>query len=267
MRAVASAAALTCFLCATSQAGAVLESGMRDLPNGKEKQTTTMLVDNGMVHVETLETGKTSPESGMIFKNDTLIMLDHRKKTYTVMDKATLQQWAEKAGAVMKQMEKQLAGMTPEQRAKVEKMMGKTPGGQKPKHVPPEYVRTARTEKAGSYRCQVWEGRREGAKVLEVCTTTTRIAGGDELIQAMKRMTAMTEDALKSLDSPWLQDSMSEEWEAIGKIEGFPVVTRTFTNGKAETETTLKSARSEAVPASQFEPPTGYTRKTLDFGS
>src|SRR6185295_14383312 len=130
---------------------------------------------------------------------------------------------------------------------------GKQPGGKKAKHVAQEFTRTTRTERAGGYSCQVWEGKRAGVKVSEVCATTSTVAGSADVINAMKSLKAMTDELMESLDSFSMQSSANEEWEALGKIEGFPVITRTYSNGKPESETALKSARNGAVPASEFE--------------
>lgn len=249
----------------TAQAGTVIETVERVLPSGKETSVVTVQVDNGRMRVEELETGAKAAESAVIFKDDAMIIVDHKKEKYTVMDRATLQQVAGTVSDAMKQLEAQLAGMPPEQRAMVEKMMGKqAPGSQKPRRMAPEFTKAGRTERVGGYTCQVWEGKRDGVKVTEHCVAPYgSVAGGEELMKVMKSMMSMVEDAMQSLDSDWLRGSVRSEWEGIKSIDGYPVLTRTFTDGKADSEHALRSAQSATIAPSQFEVPVGYKRQEL----
>jgi hypothetical protein len=260
-------AASASLLCAgaLAQAGVVYETVERDLPGGQETAVTTIQVQDGSMRVDTLKAGQKSPESSMIFTGDAIIGIDHGKKQYTHMDRAQLKQFAGQVNQAMKEMEAQLASMSPEQRAMVEKMMGRNmPGAGKPKRVAPQFTRTSRTESAAGYTCQVWEGHRDGEKITEHCVVPYgRLTGGDEMGQVMKNMTAMMDELLAAMDSAWLTGLVRSEWEGLRTIDGYPVISRTFAAGKATDEYSLRSARAASLPAAQFTPPAGYTRKDL----
>jgi hypothetical protein len=260
-------AAVAGFFCAAglAQAGVVYETVERDLPGGQETAVTTIQVQDGSMRLDTLKTGQAAPDNGMIFTGEAIIGIDHRKKQYTHMDRAQLKQLAGQVNEAMKEMEAQLASMSPEQRAMVEKMMGRNiPGADKPRRVAPTFTRTSRTESAAGYSCQVWEGHRDGRKVTEHCIVPyARLTGGSEMGEVMKNMTAMMDELLASMDSPRLEGIVRNEWEGLRTIDGYPVISRTFTDGKATEEHALRSARLASVPATQLAPPAGYERKDL----
>jgi hypothetical protein len=250
---------------AVAQAGVVYETVERDLPSRQETAVTTIQVQDGSMRVDTLQAGQKAPESSMIFTGDAIIGIDHKKKQFTHMDRAQLKQLAGTVNQAMKEMESQLASMSPEQRAMVEKMMGKNmPGADKPKRVAPQFTRTSRTESAAGYSCQVWEGHRDGEKVTEHCIVPYgNLTGGNEMGQVMNNMTAMMDELLSAMDSAWLEGIVRSEWEGLRTIDGYPVISRTFVNGKATDEYSLRSANSASVPGAQFSAPAGYKRKDL----
>jgi len=250
---------------AVAQAGVVYETVERDLPSGQETAVSTLQVQDGSMRVDTLKAGQKAPESSMIFTGDAIIGIDHNKKQYTHMDRAQLRQLAGQVNQAMKEMESQLASMPPEQRAMVEKMMGKNiPGADKPKRVAPTFTRTSRTENAAGHTCQVWEGHRDGQKVTEHCIVPYgNLTGGNEMGQVMKSMTAMMDELFSAMDSAWLEGIVRNEWEGLRTIDGYPVISRTFADGKATDEYALRSARSASMPAAQFAAPAGYKRKDL----
>jgi hypothetical protein len=57
---------------------------------------------------------------------------------------------------------------------------------------------------------------------------------------------------------------MTSEFNTMIRVNGFPVRTRSYENGKlGNAEQLVKVWREEAVPASMFEIPAGYTQKQM----
>ena len=121
---IAAAAALA----AQAQAGVVLETIERDPAAGTTRGTNVMRADDGRLRMERHEDGKLV--AVMIFRDDALHALDPADKTYAVLDRATIERVAGVVNPALKEMQEQLAKMSPEQRAMVEQMLeGSLPSG------------------------------------------------------------------------------------------------------------------------------------------
>ena len=264
-------AALTAFaasaLVSIAHAGAVYTAEQRDAASGRTLSTTTLSVQDKQLRAEQLETGKTQAEHVMIFKDGNLLMIDHGKKTYTVLDKAAMQRLGSAANNAMQQLEQAMAGMSEEQKAMVQKMMGKNlPGPAKSKSAPVKLRNTGKTEQVGEYTCRLWEGTRDGVVQWQHCVVDfDKVTGSREAMESMKAMSAMMEEFMQSMDAAWFRDAVGDAWEGMKDIDGYPVLTRTFKDGKPDTETVLQSARTATLAASSFEAPSGYKRKDIDL--
>jgi hypothetical protein len=197
-----------------------------------------------------------------IFKNKTIYALKAEDKTYTMVDKAGMDRMGGQLAAARKQMEAQMATMTPEQRAMMEQMMGRT-GGPGGKGARREVKSTGRSESVAGFKCTIWEVTLDGKKHQELCSTpASAIPGGAEVLATMKEIGEMMEGLTAGLGA-MAQRSANEEWKDVAKIGGVPVLTRDFEDGKATSETRLAVIRSEPVPASTFEVPTGYKERKM----
>src|SRR5690606_37217252 len=58
----------------------------------------------------------------------TITNVDPKQKSYSVMDKAAMEQMSSEVGSAMAEMRKQLEEMPPEQRQMMEQMLGNMPG-------------------------------------------------------------------------------------------------------------------------------------------
>jgi hypothetical protein len=253
------ASALIC-IAVTAQAGAVFETGTRDLNVAGKESTTLMRVQDGKLRVEHKDEGTTNV---MIFKDDAVHVLDPKDKSYMVIDRATIKQVADQINPALKQMEAQLKNMSPEQRAMVEKMMGnQMPKGQAA--TPAEVVKTARKDKIGGYNCSYVEVRRGSGVEQELCLTPpATLTGGQEMFDVAKKMSGLMEEMMSAFDSPMLRQNMNQQIDPYSKLDGFPVFSRYYQDGKPSMETTLKSMRSESIAANQFDIPAGYKRKDM----
>ena len=242
----------------SSQAGTVLEMSSRDLNGNKAETTMTTYAQNGQLRVQTSDR-----DAAMIFSNDTVYVINNKEKNYVAMDRATMQKMAETVNPMLKQLQERMAQMPPEQRAQMERMMGKNmPGAQKP--VTREVRKTSRSGKAAGYSCKYVELLADGVVEDELCVVEPgSLKGGDELMAAAEKMSAAMQDFVKDLDAPWLKDSIDQQTANYAKIGGIPVLSRHFTDGKPVNETTLKSIQSQSLPAATFSVPAGYTRREM----
>lgn len=247
---------LIALLAGSAHAGTVIEMVNRDLGGqGKETVMTTYAQD-GQLRIEAGDRDGFS-----LFKDDALYVVNNRDKNYVVMDRAALKKMADAVSPAMKM----LAQMPPEQRAQMEKMLGQNAaalgGGAKQ-----EVRKTSRSGQAAGHACSYVEVLKDGVIEDELCIVAPgTLKGGDELMAAAQKMSAMLQDALKDLDAPQLKQMMDEQTALYAKVGGIPVLSRHYNGGKPVSESTLRSNRSEALPAATFTVPAGYARR--DFMS
>lgn len=242
----------------TAQAGTKLEMLNRDL-SGSGTSTINTWAQDGMMRVETQPN-----QSVMIFKDDTIYAISHKDKSYVAMDRASMKRMADQINPGLKMLQEQMKNMTPEQRAQMEKMLGgRLPGtdGAEPQQ---EIKRTSRNDKINGYSCTYVEVREAGQLTDEMCVApSSALKGSGELMTAAKKMTALMQDMMASMDAPWLQQMARKQLQNFEALGGIPVLSRHYSDGKPQNEATLSKISSQSVAAALFEIPAGYTRKDM----
>jgi hypothetical protein len=240
-------------------AGTYLESA--DAPSGSQQaaRVTRMWFDGGRMRTEN---GGKGEGSIAIFKNNSMYIVDPASRSYRVIDKPTLDQMAARLGEARKKMEASMAGMPPERRAMMEKMLGQIPGGAAaPKRV---LKNTGRTETVAGIKCTVWEASVSGQKEEELCVAAPKaLAGGEDMMKTLHAVGDMLKDFSQSFGSGSKTDST---WRDLDTVKGMPILMRDFSGGKVSSENRLSVVRKESVPAAQFDVPAGYTEKKVSFG-
>jgi len=257
MNRVALAGLLLTAYAGTLHAGTVLDIVNRDLANKSESPARTY-AQAGKMRID----AGGPQDSFAIFRDETLYTFDPKKKTYVAMDRATIKQLAEQLNPALKMLQEQMANMSPEQRAQMERMLGtKLPGAKAPVE---EVRKTTRTATAAGHSCTYSEILQDGVMQAEACVVpAANLAGSQELYDAALKVSALLRDMVNSLDLPLLQQMADRQLENFDKLGGIPVVTRTFEDGQPVHEATVKAIRNETLPDSLFEVPAGYKRQDM----
>lgn len=244
---------------AVAHAGVKMETVNRDLSGGRTTTINTWAQD-GMMRVETQPS-----ESTMIFKDDTVYAISHKDKSYIAMDRASMKRMAEQINPALQALQERMKNMTPEQRAQMEKMLGgRVPGGVGEPEKKQEIKRTARNDKINGYSCTYVEVREDGVLTDEMCVVPgNALKGSAELLTAAKKMAAVMNDMMASMDAPWLKQMAQKQMQNFEALGGIPVLSRHFQGGKPQNETTLNNIDTQAVAGSMFEIPAGYTKKDM----
>jgi hypothetical protein len=247
-----------------AQAGTLLETVNRDLGGNGGETVINTWAQNGMMRVET-QAEKMANRSTMIFKNDTIYALNHQDKSYIAMDRDSMKRVAEQLNPALKMLQERMKDMTPEQRAQMEKMMGgRLPPGVGEAEKKTEIKRTARADKVGGHSCTYVQVLEEGTLTDEMCVTPgNALKGSDELMTAATKMADLMREMMSTMDAPWLKQMADKQVQNFAALGGIPVLSRHFEAGSPQSETTLKSIRSEALAASIFDVPAGYTKKDM----
>jgi hypothetical protein len=252
----ATAALAGLLMSAAAHGGVYLESTDKDLAGKEAPAVTRMWVDGGRMRTERTEQDGTAQV--VIFRDQAMYTLDAKSKTYHMIDKATAERLGAQLADARKKMEASMASMPPEQRARVEEMMGAMGGGKAPQRT---VKSTGRTETIAGIKCTVWEAHENGKKKQELCAAgPAAMPGGDDLMKTFRQISTMFSAFTQSLG----QGTDNAPWNDMEKLNGVPILTREFDEGQASMEMRLTSVRSQPVPAASFEVPAGYTEKKLN---
>jgi len=246
------------FLCPL-WAGVRMRGELKDVKSGALTEQS-FLLDTNRVRVDIKgPQGNMSMILLMAGDNPRLLMLDHGKGEYYEMDKKSMDQMSQQVSGAMAQMEQQLKNLPPEQRAMMEKMMkGKMPMSQGAPAAAP-IVYTARgPSNMNGYRCTMYDGVREGQKVVEACAaepSQLNVSPAD--FQGFENMKKFFDDLKKNMPNMPFASAGASVSESGPK--GFPVHQKQFRSGEVVNQFDLKELQSATFTDGDFS--TGNARK------
>ena len=254
------------FLAASAvHAGVVFETIDRDSKSGKSSPAERWFVQSGSARIE-------GDDGISIFRDGAVFALDPTDKSYHVMDQATMQQLSARVkqnrAAQQQKMQAELAKLPPDKRAAVEARMGQEGfgTGAAPKKSSITAKDTGRAESVSGHSCEVFEITRDEVLDEQYCVASfTTLPGGDEIQALMQKYQGFIEQISDLMAGPGgAGDAMRNEFELWRKLNGFPLITRSYADGRLEgSERAVKTWKSQDVPAALFEVPAGYTRRDL----
>jgi hypothetical protein len=242
-----------------ASAGVYMETAHKDLTNATSaSEKHKMWFESGNFRAEDAEA-----HAVQIYKDKIIYIVEMDEKRYTTLDKDSIQSLSGQIAEARKQMEARMKNMSPEQREMVEKMMG---GVGVTKEAPPRAIKaTSRTESAAGQTCKVWEVTVAGVKEEEICVVPPgSLPGGTEMMSTMKELGELFKGFMDSLGGAGSRNAVNDAWRDLQAVNGIPIITRTFENGKASQEIRLTAVRNETVPTSQFTVPAGFTQRKID---
>jgi hypothetical protein len=182
-----------------------------------------------------------------IFRDQAFYTLNPAGKSYSRVDKATLDAMTQKANEATKSLEDLLP---PEQREK--RKSQSTP------KVERTLKATDRTESAAiGQTCKVWEMFSNGTKVQEMCVVeVAKLPNGKELMATMQQASEAFKGTSASL-------GMTDIAQDVKTMNGYPVITRMYMNGKLFQEVKTTAMRSADTPESMFVIPAGYKEQKM----
>jgi hypothetical protein len=237
-----------------AQAGVVIETVTRDAPGGKVTPSTRIYVQGDAARME-------EPDGGVsIFRGDRMIEIDKEERSYRVIDKAAIAAMAQQFAAMQQAQKARVAKMPPAERAQFEKLAAPKP------HVSLTLVDTGRSDSVDGRSCHVWQTKRGSELENELCVIPYSSLPGKGEVQALFRNLGRFFDEMAQ-QNPLLGQGAGQYFRAFGGIDGFPVRTRSFTNGKPDAdEDIVKSWKEQALPAALFEPPAGFRQAKAGLG-
>ena len=253
-------------------AGSVLVLEMKEYYEDPPVVSTIEISTEGNATRMEVATPGRGEAGGMIYRGDSgdMLALDHAEESYYVLDEESMQRMGAQLSGAMKQMQEALEAMPPEQRAMAEKMMKQ--------HMPQEMTESKRPpaslhatgveDTVNGFDCDYYEVRRDERKVRELCVTPwDEIPGGRDLAESLLGMAGFFERMASTISKETGIAVMGDQQEIFGHLEeldGYPVLTREFDeSGDVTSESVLRSAATEDLDPSLFEPPSGYREMSL----
>ena len=258
------------FVTAPVSAGVVYEVEVTDHEQSPPKSESIQAAVEGRHLKMGIASGGKGAQGEMIFRGDRreMVVVDHDSKSYHVMDEATMRQLSGQISSAMSQMEEALKNVPADQRAMVEQMMKQ----RMPTQAPPPRSRGElkntgeRAEKAG-YPCVKYELLVGGRITRELWVTDwDNIEGGEDMIGAFEDMADFFRELMDSMPDMGQGDSGMDDnmFEYMRELGGFPVVDKEFDDdGSLNSEGTLRSAQRRTLDPAEFEPPSGYKRRSM----
>ncbi len=253
-------------------AGVVYEIEVKDHEQSPPKSESIQAAVEG----RRLRLGNASKGKGkqreMIFLGDRreMVVVDHEKRSYHVMDEATRDRVAGQLSDANRMMQEALKNVPEDKRAMIEQMMKqRMPSQEAAKGSEDKLEKTSERATHNGYPYVKYEVLRDGRKTRELWVTDwDNMEGGSEVFGAFEGMADFFREMMDSFSGAagvglgrggGPGDVVFEHMKELG---GFPVVTREFgDDGSLEGETVLRSAKRQTIDPDAFEPPSGYKRE------
>jgi hypothetical protein len=236
----------------SASAGVRIETVTRDIKTQAAQGAAHLVeVQGGAVRAST-------DQGGVLLKAGVITFIDDKRKTFTEMDKATMEGYARKASAAMAQMQEQMKNMSPEQRAQMEKMMGGMMAGAGKTPVF-ESRNMGKSDTVEGRKCQIWHLLKDGKVAEELCVVPfSSLPGKEDMQRSFKELS----EAFAGFASA--VPGAQEQAKVRMNIDGYPVRSRPYVNGAPfGTENVMKSWTEASIPAATFTVPAGYKKKDM----
>jgi hypothetical protein len=238
---IALSASLAFACSAQALAGTYIETSRTDLLNPlRPPETQKLWFDGGNFRLEN-ETG----DAVEIFTHRTLYLVEPLRRRFAAFEVASLGLLRAKATA-----------LRPRQGSAQASGDNAAPPDSRVAH------ETSRTESSGGRKCTVWEITVNGVKVSELCVIPAdSVPGGAQILADMRQVGAAIDDV--GLGET-LRGSVADSWSDLDRVDGIPIVSRSFKNGHVAVEIQITAVRTDAIPFTAFVVPAGFRREKLD---
>lgn len=190
-------------------------------------------------------------------------IIDRRERTYFEIDRETMVKTRRDLEQSIETMRRQMKGVPPAQREQMERTMKQNMERLGFTDTPVEYAAVSRGVEVGEWRCNHYQGERDGTKVEEVWAAKASDMGiRPAEIAALGEMAEMFEGT--GQDMPAFFSFAREGRGDVSTYEGFPVIVVTYADGKRHEKSQVTEVRREKLEKDFFDLPEGLTRKSFD---
>ncbi|HEX5462940.1 MAG TPA: DUF4412 domain-containing protein [Steroidobacteraceae bacterium] len=240
---------------AAAHAGTVVDMEWRSLPDGKARPHTVIYAQHGQFRMDSLDSSG-HVQDFVVVRDGNIWQVNVTKRTFYLFDKAAL---ANQQTAMQGRWQSMLQTLPPEQRAAMEaRMQGMMQHAQQANV---SMTDTGRTDRVGSWNCEVWRLQLNGKHMSDACIAPRgELTGGDELVDSTHKAANIAADVLGSLP---VARASQMRMELYGKSDGFPLRVRHLDGDTPDNEEIVSSIKTRPLPADTFAIPKGFTQTTM----
>lgn len=249
-----------------AQAGVIARFETRDIPRGTS-ELGRLLAQDGHYRMDRLR-GEEPLASVLIVGGKTYV-IDHVKKFWSQVDDAALRQMEADLQASANAFDQRIATMDDTQRQALLTNIG---DGKRPGPGVRKVEDTGEQAEKQGFPSRLYRVTVDGTKVREIWATPwSKVVGAAELGSAQsameayyQRLTSVFAGIRSDLLGISLYDSPENPFADFGKIDGFAVVTRNFSEGRSLAETVLLEVQEQKIDGKEFELPADYQQKAMN---
>jgi hypothetical protein len=242
-----------------TEAGIVITAVQESYPHSAKTYTSKAFIDKNSMRVETKENGR---DNIIIYRNDKKLfwIINPEDNSYTELTRNDMRQIKSQMDEAMLKLQEQMKNMPPEQRDMMEKMMKGAAMPMRPKKT--TYRKTDSKVIVNKWKCDKYEGFRDGQKTKEVWTTDWKNIGLEEEHYAVMLGIGDFTSEFTKRDSSFFQAG-SDEWERAQGYAGVPVKTITYSMGRPTQRTEIQDVSKEELSSSLFDLPPGLKKQKI----
>lgn len=202
-------------------------------------------------------------ESAMIFKgaDGQAVAVDHEEQSYIVLDKERIAATMEQINPALEQVRKQLESLPPDQRAMVEKMMGRKMPAQPPKW---DVDATGESDQHAGMDCEWYRISRDGVIQQRMCMADPDdVTGGREALATMRQMAKFIDEVFGPIRAQLPMALGDNPMANLEKMNGFPIITQRLSNGRIESDLRLQGSAAATLDDATFAPPASYKERRM----
>lgn len=251
---------------APAAAGVVARFETRDLQRGTS-ELGRLLAQGGNYRMDRLDGDRVL--ASVLIVGGKSYVIDHEKKFWSPVDDAALRQMQADLEVSAKAFDQRVSAMDDTQRQALLTNIG---DGIKPGPGVRKVEDTGEQAEKQGFPARLYRITLDGTKVREIWATPwSKVAGAQDLGSAQSameayyhRLTAVFAGIKSELLGINLYDSPENPFEDFGKIDGFAVVTRNFSEGRSLAETVLLEVGEKNLDPQEFELPALYRQKAMN---
>jgi len=193
-------------------------------------------------------------------KREVLWLLDEQKRTFFQVDPTTTAQVA----TLKKSVQEGLQNLPPERREALGQLLGDFMPEEPPPQPPVEIRARGEKDVLLGYSCEWHDVLQESEKVLETCVAEWE--QGDltrENLAAVPSLAGFLEKTLEPLLAQFPGLRGLSPLALLARVPGLPMLTRTFEDGSAVTETAVTRLEQKDIDPARFKIPEGYQQSLL----
>jgi hypothetical protein len=207
--------------------------------------------------------------SAIIYRADLNLIwiVDHRDRSFARVDRAALGELSRRMAEAREEIRARLAALPPEQRAVLERMLGKSLSANPEASTAVAVRETGRSERVNGVDCAELEIHRSQETIAMACTADWERAGVErETFRPIQELGTFLRQTLSALPGNPIGREGLDALGAFGRLGGVPLRIRIFEAGAPTREIRVISMERKTFARETFEVPAGYEEALVPAG-